>query len=61
MPGVKPPMTTLETISEAGVVLMAGSRTAIASTRKDTRKAGPKPALSARWPVSSGPTIAPRP
>ena len=48
MPGVKPPMTTLETISEAGAVLIAGSRTATAWIRKDTRNAGPKPARSAR-------------
>jgi hypothetical protein len=47
MPGVKPPMITLDTISDAGVVLMAGSRTAIASIRKEARKSGPKPVLSA--------------
>ena len=46
MPGVKPPMTTLDTISDAGVVLMAGSRTAIASIRKEARKAGPNPVRS---------------
>ena len=47
MPGVKPPTTTLDTISEAGAVLTAGSRTAIASIRKAARKAGPNPVLSA--------------
>jgi hypothetical protein len=54
MPGVKPPMTTVDTISDAGVVLMAGSRTAIASIGNEARKAGPNPVPSA---VSSGPTL----
>ena len=57
----KPPMTTLDTISETGAVLTTGSKTGTASIRNDTRKAGPNPARSARWPVNSGPTMAPRP
>ena len=61
MPGVKPPTIKLETIMTAGAELRAGSRIAIASIRNATRSAGPNPARSARWPVSSGPTVAPMP
>ena len=62
MPGVKPPTTMLETISETGAVLTVGSSDRDRLDQEGQRaSAGPKPARSARWPVSSGPTIAPRP
>ena len=48
MPGVKPPTTTLDTISERGAVLTVGSSTAAASIRNAARKAGPNPERSPR-------------